>query len=145
LTCIIVDGRHASDTFHVLIASSGPPIIAPLDRDAGATHLLFFSFLLLDPASQRVLGLPDLTLSLESAVSATMSRLSHFLALTSLLVVCDASIRTSPHQEILSQELGLKQHRIKVPGQNPAYHCDSPAKDLFQIHYMNDDPNPPEP
>jgi len=47
--------------------------------------------------------------------------------------ILDQAINRAPHQ-----------HRVKVPGQSPAFHCNDPLKDIFQISSLDIEPNPPQ-
>lgn len=73
---------------------------------------------------------------------ATMYQSVLLLTMYSLLFICEASLLAASHQRTLSQETSLLKD-LKIPGHNPAYHCEDPADDLFTIHYMNDNPDPP--
>ena len=33
---------------------------------------------------------------------------------------------------------------LKVPGENPFYHCSTPKDEILDLAYVNLDPNPPE-
>ena len=33
---------------------------------------------------------------------------------------------------------------LKVPGQNPFYHCSTPKDEILDLTYVDLDPNPPE-
>lgn len=33
---------------------------------------------------------------------------------------------------------------LKVPGENPFYHCSTPKDEILDLSYVNLDPNPPE-
>ena len=66
------------------------------------------------------------------------------LIFASLFLLPIGTAYPGPKQDVLFQKSSDPHHRVKVPGQNPAFHCDDPVKDIFQIRSMRVEPNPPQ-